>query len=568
MSPVRIGVLGAARIAPAAIVKPARNSEDAEVVAVAARDRSRAEAFAAKHGIPRVLRLLRRPARRSRHRRRSTTRCPTACTRSGRSPRSRRASTCCARSRSPQRRRGRTGGRGRRPHRARGDGGVPLPLPPARAAHARAGGERRARHAPARRDRALLPAARSSPTSATSTTSAAAPPWTSAATPSTSPGCSASRSRRSRRRRAKLRTPDVDRAMRAELAFPSGHTGRITCSMWSTRRAQDLRARRAAPRRAPRDQPDQSADVAPHAGEGRRRDAHRAVLAPPDVRVPARRVHRRGAARRADAHSPVRLDREHARDRRDLRRRGHAAARAPDRHDVDAFAVASSRSSSAPSRSGPAPTRAPSSTGARPAPRPRLPQPTSTTAPPTDDGIGLRRAPTRPTRSRVSTPRSSSASPTRGCSGGFLRIVADDGTVLHEHGIGARVRVDPARPGVVDEVAHRGHVHDLRRRPRDRARRRHRPVAAGVRRLGSRRSPRGCCWTTRRACTTTRARTAASAWPRACRRSRRRRASSPAGTAVLVRQLAVPRGRAVSSRCSAAPTSRRSCSSASPDRSA
>ena len=33
---------------------------------------------------------------------------------------------------------------------------------------------------------------------------------------------------------AKLRTPDVDRAMTAELAFPSGHTGRITCSMWST----------------------------------------------------------------------------------------------------------------------------------------------------------------------------------------------------------------------------------------------------------------------------------------------------------------------------------------------
>ena len=33
---------------------------------------------------------------------------------------------------------------------------------------------------------------------------------------------------------AKLRTPDVDRAMRAELQFPSGHTGRITCSMWST----------------------------------------------------------------------------------------------------------------------------------------------------------------------------------------------------------------------------------------------------------------------------------------------------------------------------------------------
>jgi predicted dehydrogenase len=32
----------------------------------------------------------------------------------------------------------------------------------------------------------------------------------------------------------KLRTRDVDRAMRAQLKFPSGHTGQITCSMWST----------------------------------------------------------------------------------------------------------------------------------------------------------------------------------------------------------------------------------------------------------------------------------------------------------------------------------------------
>jgi predicted dehydrogenase len=54
MSTVRIGVLGAARIAPAAIIKPARNSNEADVVAVAARDRNRADAFASKHGIPRV----------------------------------------------------------------------------------------------------------------------------------------------------------------------------------------------------------------------------------------------------------------------------------------------------------------------------------------------------------------------------------------------------------------------------------------------------------------------------------------------------------------------------------
>ncbi len=55
MSPIRIGVLGAARIAPAAVIRPARHVGDAEVVAVAARDRGRASAFAAKHGIPRVI---------------------------------------------------------------------------------------------------------------------------------------------------------------------------------------------------------------------------------------------------------------------------------------------------------------------------------------------------------------------------------------------------------------------------------------------------------------------------------------------------------------------------------
>jgi predicted dehydrogenase len=54
MSPVRFGILGAARIAPAALVRPARAVADAEVVVVAARDRSRAEAFATKHGVPEV----------------------------------------------------------------------------------------------------------------------------------------------------------------------------------------------------------------------------------------------------------------------------------------------------------------------------------------------------------------------------------------------------------------------------------------------------------------------------------------------------------------------------------
>jgi predicted dehydrogenase len=51
---VQIGVLGAARIAPLALIKPAKENGDVVVAAVAARDISRAQAFAAKHDIPRV----------------------------------------------------------------------------------------------------------------------------------------------------------------------------------------------------------------------------------------------------------------------------------------------------------------------------------------------------------------------------------------------------------------------------------------------------------------------------------------------------------------------------------
>ncbi|RSD16263.1 Gfo/Idh/MocA family protein [Amycolatopsis eburnea] len=34
--------------------------------------------------------------------------------------------------------------------------------------------------------------------------------------------------------KARLRSPRVDRAMTAEVRYPSGHTGRVTCSMWSS----------------------------------------------------------------------------------------------------------------------------------------------------------------------------------------------------------------------------------------------------------------------------------------------------------------------------------------------
>jgi len=52
--PLRLGILGAARIAPLALIRPARDCPGASVCAVAARDRTRAERFARKHDIPGV----------------------------------------------------------------------------------------------------------------------------------------------------------------------------------------------------------------------------------------------------------------------------------------------------------------------------------------------------------------------------------------------------------------------------------------------------------------------------------------------------------------------------------
>jgi predicted dehydrogenase len=52
--PLRFGVLGAAKIAPAALIRPCTEGDEAVVVVVAARDKSRAEQFARQHGIARV----------------------------------------------------------------------------------------------------------------------------------------------------------------------------------------------------------------------------------------------------------------------------------------------------------------------------------------------------------------------------------------------------------------------------------------------------------------------------------------------------------------------------------
>ncbi|MCX6044056.1 MAG: Gfo/Idh/MocA family oxidoreductase [Chloroflexi bacterium] len=52
--PLRIGILGAARIAPNALILPAQHLPDVQIWAVAARDPAFAQAFAARHHIPRV----------------------------------------------------------------------------------------------------------------------------------------------------------------------------------------------------------------------------------------------------------------------------------------------------------------------------------------------------------------------------------------------------------------------------------------------------------------------------------------------------------------------------------
>jgi D-xylose 1-dehydrogenase (NADP+, D-xylono-1,5-lactone-forming) len=55
MTKMRFGILGAARIASRALVPAIHNSSNAELVAVAARDGARAQAFATEHNIPLAL---------------------------------------------------------------------------------------------------------------------------------------------------------------------------------------------------------------------------------------------------------------------------------------------------------------------------------------------------------------------------------------------------------------------------------------------------------------------------------------------------------------------------------
>lgn len=54
MEAVRIGILGAARIVPSSLIKPARQVANVTIAGIAARDMARAQAFARRHSIPHV----------------------------------------------------------------------------------------------------------------------------------------------------------------------------------------------------------------------------------------------------------------------------------------------------------------------------------------------------------------------------------------------------------------------------------------------------------------------------------------------------------------------------------
>ena len=54
MKKIRVGILGAARIAPKVVIVPARGNREFQIVAVGARDKDRAKAYAAEHEIPHV----------------------------------------------------------------------------------------------------------------------------------------------------------------------------------------------------------------------------------------------------------------------------------------------------------------------------------------------------------------------------------------------------------------------------------------------------------------------------------------------------------------------------------
>ena len=297
MDDLRIGILGAARIAPAAVIKPARRVDGVRVAAVAARDRARADAFAAKHGIPTVHAAYDDAGRRSRPRRRLQPAAQRPARPVDDRPPSMPASTCCARSRS-------------RPTR---DEAVEVA-----AAAERAGlvvieafhyryhplarrmreivDERRAGPPAPRRGVELLPAAQVLATSATALDLAGGARMDAGcyAVHMAAPGGRG-------RARGGLGTGPAALA-RASIGpcaptcgSPAGHTGRIVCSMWSRSLLRLAVRVIGEARRDAGVQPHRAAVPAPAVGAHRRRPPGRALrVARPTYALPARGLPRRG----------------------------------------------------------------------------------------------------------------------------------------------------------------------------------------------------------------------------------------------------------------------------------
>ncbi len=159
METIHFGTLGAARITPNALIKPGNALDEIDVVAVAARDRERAEKFGAKHWIPTVHdsyeALIDDPAGRGR--------LQPAAERLARQVDDRRPRGGQARAvreavHGQHRRGGEGRGGGGCVTRARRDGGVPLPVSPARRAAPRDHRVGRARSGTPHRDPHVLPA--------------------------------------------------------------------------------------------------------------------------------------------------------------------------------------------------------------------------------------------------------------------------------------------------------------------------------------------------------------------------------------------------------------------------
>ena len=232
-APLRFGILGAARIAPAALIRPARHVADARVVAVAARDRDKATRFAAKHDIATVhtsydalladpdVDAIYNPLPNGLHGKWTR-----AALTAGKH-------VLCE-----------------KPFTANADEAAEVAAVAASSGRVVMEAFHYRYHPLAQRARAILDAGEIGRVRHVETWLCFPLPMFSdirynhalAGGALMDAGCYAVNMARFfggeepevTSARAKLRTPDVDRAMRAELRFPSGHTGTVHCSMWSS----------------------------------------------------------------------------------------------------------------------------------------------------------------------------------------------------------------------------------------------------------------------------------------------------------------------------------------------